>query len=119
MTKALRAQDYLGHMLHAISRIARYTEGLDEALFLANDLVQDAVIRNIEIIGEASRNILRVDPNFARAHSEIPWQVIYTMRNRIAHGYDTVDWEIVWQTVQRDLPRLRPLLLAAQESERA
>ena len=116
MTKSLRVPDYLGHILQAIERIGRYTAGMDEAAFLNSELVQDAVIRNIEIIGEASNNIQRVDPVFAAQHDDVPWfaaqhddvpwLVMYTMRNRVSHGYDKVDLEIVWKTIQSDLPRL-------------
>lgn len=72
MTKALRVPDYLGHILKAIERIDRYTADMDEVAFLNSELVQDAVIRNIEIIGEASNNIQRVDPAFAAQHDAIP-----------------------------------------------
>ena len=106
MSKALRVPDYLGHILQAMERIDRYTACLDELGFLGNELVQDAVIRNIEVIGEASNNIQRADSVFAARHSDIPWQIMYTMRNRVSHGYDTIDLEIVWQTIQRDLPGL-------------
>ena len=106
MTKALRVPDYLGHILKAIERIDRYTADMDEVAFLGNELVQDAVIRNIEIIGEASNNIQRVDAEFAGRHEDIPWLVMYTMRNRVSHGYDKVDLEIVWKTIQGDLPGL-------------
>lgn len=106
MTKALRVPDYLGHILKAIERIERYTDDMDEVAFLGNELVQDAVIRNIEIIGEASNNIQRVDAAFAAQHEDIPWLVMYTMRNRVSHGYDKVDVEIVWKTIQGDLPGL-------------
>lgn len=106
MTKSLRVPDYLGHILRAIERIDRYTTELDEIGFLNSELVQDAVIRNIEIIGEASNNILRADPAFAAQHDDIPWFVMYTMRNRVSHGYDTVDLEIVWKTIHGDLPTL-------------
>ena len=106
MTKKLRVSDYLGHIIKAIERIDRYTEDIDEVGFLNSDLVQDAVIRNIEIIGEASNNIMCVDPAFAAKHDDVPWMVMYTMRNRISHGYDKVDLEIVWKTIQRDLPDL-------------
>ena len=78
----------------------------DDAAFLESELVQDAVIRNIEVIGEASNNILRTDPAFAAQHEDVPWLVMYTMRNRVAHGYDKVDLEIVWRTIARDLPGL-------------
>lgn len=106
MSRSVRVADYLGHILQAIERVDRYTADMDEATFLANEMAQDAVIRNIEIIGEASNNIQRVDVEFIAQHDAIPWQVMYTMRNRVAHGYDKVDLEIVWKTVRRDLPEL-------------
>jgi len=106
MSKALRTIDYLGHILQAIERIQRYTADLDEAAFLHSELVQDAVIRNIEIVGEAANNVLRMAADFAAAHPDIPWQVMYTMRNRLTHGYEQVDLEIVWRTTQSDLPVL-------------
>ena len=106
MSKALRAPDYLEHILEALARIGRYTGGMDESEFLNNELVQDAVLRNIETLGEAANNILRAAPAFAAQHAHIPWLVMYTMRNRVSHGYDQVDLEIVWKTLQTDLPRL-------------
>jgi len=106
MNKAGRVPDYLDHILMAIDRIERYTDELVEATFLANELVQDAVIRNIEIIGEAANNVMRSDPGFAARYDHIPWMVMSTMRNRVAHGYDKVDLGIIWQTIQRDLPEL-------------
>jgi uncharacterized protein with HEPN domain len=112
LTKALRVPDYLGHILQAIERIGRYTADMDEFAFLNSELVQDAVIRNIEIVGEASNNILRVAPEFAAQHGDIPWLVMYTMRNRVSHGYDKVDLEIVWKTIQCDLPTLHRQVLA-------
>ena len=99
-----RLQDYLGHMLEAIGRIETYTAGLTESAFLASKLVQDAVIRNFEVIGEASRNIDRRYPDFLIAHPEVPWISAYEMRNALAHGYFKVDLEIVWRTILRDLP---------------
>ena len=110
MTKALRVLDYLDHMLEALERIERYTADLDEAGFLKSELVQDAVIRNIEIIGEAANKIVRAVPDFAAQHEEIPWLVLYTMRNRLSHGYDKVDLEIVWKTIRGDLPPLHESL---------
>ena len=118
MTKSLRVPDYLGHILNAIDRIWRYTANMDELAFLSSELVQDAVIRNIEIIGEASNNIQRVDPAFAAKHDDIPWLVMYTMSNRVSHGYDKVDFEIVWKTIQGDLPGLHSLIQHAQASVR-
>ena len=113
MNKALRVPDYLAHILEAIERIEEYVSDMDELAFLSSKLVQDAVIRNIEIIGEASNNIQRVDPVFAAQHAEIPWQVMYAMRNRVSHGYDKVDFEMVWKTICNDLPDLYLLVQAA------
>jgi uncharacterized protein with HEPN domain len=113
MNKALRVPDYLVHMLQAMERIERYTFQLDEVQFSASEMIQDAVIRNFEVIGEAANNIQRVDPSFAAAHSEIPWQVMYTMRNRLTHGYDKVDLAIVWQSIRNDLPSLYSQIKAA------
>jgi uncharacterized protein with HEPN domain len=102
----LRIPDYLEHILAAIQRINRYTHGMTELDFIENEQVQDAVLRNIEIIGEAARNIERASPEFVALHSEVPWEEVYLMRNRICHGYFSVDLEIVWHTVQRYLPEL-------------
>ncbi|RFU46162.1 DUF86 domain-containing protein [Paraburkholderia sp. DHOC27] len=103
----LRVVDYIDHILSAIARIHRYTQGMTNVGFLADELVQDAVIRNLEIVGEAARNIQRDHPSFAAAHSDIPWEEMYLMRNRVAHGYFSVDLGVVWQTLQRDLPELQ------------
>jgi uncharacterized protein with HEPN domain len=86
---------------------------------LASSLVQDAVIRNIEIIGEAARNFGRVAPELAMAHAHIPWRSITGMRNRLTHGYFGVDLESVWATARNDLPPLREALRALLEREAA
>ncbi|MEK9497597.1 DUF86 domain-containing protein [Photorhabdus sp. P32] len=101
-----RLVDYLAHILEAIKRIDSYTEDMDELAFLNNQLVQDAVIRNFEIIGEASNNIGKHYHNFAVANPELPLSFAYHMRNALAHGYFKVDLEIVWKTIHSDLPGL-------------
>lgn len=94
MSKDLqRLADYLSHILEAIERIGRYTEDMDEVAFLKIDLVQDAVIRNFEIIGEASNNIEKHYPQFAANYPELPLASAYQMRNAVAHGYFNVDLE--------------------------
>ncbi len=103
MSGLQRLPDYLRHILEAVSRIDRYISGLNEAGFLNSPLIQDAVLRNLEIIGEASRNIEKRYPEFAAAHSEMPFAFAYQMRNVVAHGYFEVDLEIVWKTVTGDL----------------
>lgn len=111
----LRITDYLEHILCAIQRIRNYTHGMVETSFLENEQVQDAVLRNIEIIGEASRNIERADPVFAAQHSEVPWEEVYLMRNRICHGYFSVDLEIFWHTVQHYIPVLEQQVQSLQQ----
>lgn len=102
-----RLPDYLNHILEAIVRIERYTAGMDQAAFVDNDMAQDAVIRNFEVIGEASRNIERNHPDFAAAHPELPLAIAYEMRNALAHGYFKVDLKLVWRTLEVDLPPLK------------
>ncbi|ATE60079.1 HepT-like ribonuclease domain-containing protein [Thauera sinica] len=110
-----RLVDYLSHIVEAIGRIDRYTADLNEIAFLQNEMVQDAVIRNFEIIGEASHNIETHYPEFATAHPELPLAFAYQMRNAIAHGYFKVDLEIVWKTIHSDLPGLSRQAKAAAE----
>ena len=101
-----RLVDYLTHILEAIGRIERYTLAMDESAFMQNALVQDAVIRNLEVIGEASRKIQTLFPDFADKHPQLPLAAAYQMRNAVAHGYFKVDFGIVWATLKRDLPPL-------------
>lgn len=103
---AERHEEYLGHILEAVAKIARYMGSLDRRAFLADDMMQDAVIRNLEIVGEAARRILEECPAFAGQHPEVPWRTIYAMRNRLSHGYLEVNLEIVWDTVRQSLPEL-------------
>jgi uncharacterized protein with HEPN domain len=94
---------YLRHVLDAIERIARYVGvGYDE--FIASDLRQDAVIRQVGIIGEAVRNL---SPEVIASKPDIHWREIAAMRNVLIHDYAGVDLEAVWEVTQRDLPLLR------------
>lgn len=111
-----RLSDYLEHIVEAIDRIARYTIDMDENGFLRDELIQDAVIRNLEIIGEASRNIQRHFPEFEQNHPELPLAFAYQMRNAVAHGYFQVDLSIVWRTIQNDLLPFKVQVLTAAKS---
>jgi uncharacterized protein with HEPN domain len=111
-----RLADYLAHILEAIERIEQYTSDMVELAFLENQLVQDAVIRNFEINGEASNNVEKHYPEFAAAHPELPLASAYHMRNVVAHGYFKVDLEIVWKTIRRDLPALHTQVQEARAS---
>ena len=114
-----RVLDYIDHMLQATDRITRYVEGKDRQAFLRDELVQDAVIRNLEILGEAARNIEKHAPDFVERHRYIPWAAIYGMRNRVTHGYFSVDLDLVWKTLKKDIPELdaarKSLRLQAKE----
>jgi uncharacterized protein with HEPN domain len=102
-----RLTDYLGHIVEAIDNISEYTRGMDCAAYMADKKTCDAVVRNFEVIGEACSNIAKHHSRFAQAHPEIPWRFAYEMRNALAHGYFNVDQNIVWQTIQADLPNLK------------
>lgn len=92
---------FLEHILENVGKIEMDTQDLAEAGFLENALVQDAVIRRLEIIGEAVRNL---PDDFKQAHPEVPWQDIADMRNKLIHEYFGVDLGLVWQVVKGDLP---------------
>jgi uncharacterized protein with HEPN domain len=110
----LRLPDYLDHLLDAIERISAYTRDMTEAQFAENRLVQDGVIRNLEVIGEASQNIRTKHPEFVASNPELPLAAAYQMRNALAHGYFQVDLSTVWRTVQNDLPGLELSVSAAR-----
>lgn len=92
----LRVADYLQHILDAIGYVQDYTAGMDLTAFVADRKTCDAVIRNLEIIGEACNNIAKNHPDYAAQHANVPWGFAYEMRNALAHGYFTVDLAIVW-----------------------
>lgn len=80
---------------------------MTELAFLEDEKTQDSVVRNFEILGEADHNVELHHAAFAAAHPEVPWALMYTMRNRVVHGYFKVDYELVWKTIYGDLPGLR------------
>ncbi len=106
-TDLLRVADYLTHIVEAIDRIHRYVEQTSEEAFLQDEKTQDAVVRNFEVVGEAAHNVEKLHAEFAQQHADVPWTLMYTMRNRVAHGYFKVDYELVWKTIHADLPVLR------------
>ena len=95
---------YLKHIADAIAQIEDYLHEKSFEEFTGNKMFQDAVVRQLEIIGEASRNL---SDDFRRLHSAVPWGQIVGMRNKIAHDYLNVDMEIVWDIVTHDLPVLK------------
>ena len=90
-------------MLQAIERICRYTKGKNFEDFIADDMMYYAVVKNIEILGEASN---RLTEEFRQAHPKTPWKQVNGMRNYIVHEYFQVDNNVVWDVITNDLPIL-------------
>ena len=98
---------YLQDMLACVERIRRYINGMDQAHFHENEVVQDAVIRRIEVLGEA---VGYLPDDLKARYSQIPWQDIKDMRNKLIHDYGHVDLDLVWAAVLKDIPALEPAL---------
>ena len=95
-------------MREAIEKIRRYTAGLTAETFSTDEKSVDAVVRNLEIIGEAAN---RLPEDFKAQHREVEWSKIIGLRNRIIHDYFGIDLQIVWQVLQRDLPAFNSTLV--------
>ncbi len=95
---------YLRHILDAVARVEEYLEGLDEPAFQRRNLVQDGVIRQLEIIGEA---VKRLSADLRNKCPDIPWQDIAGMRDKLIHDYLGVDLDKVWITATRDIPSFK------------
>ena len=108
-----RAEDYLEHIVQAIDFIISFTQETDSAAVLKHDYkTQSAVIRNIEIIGEAATRIQQQSPDCVKAHPELPWIQMRNMRNRMIHNYFDIKIDVVWATIKDDLPLLKQQIAA-------
>lgn len=94
---------YLRHMADALLRVNEYVAGVSEVEFRQRRMVQSAVVRELEIIGEATRNL---SADFRTANAEIDWAAVMAMRNRLIHAYFDVDLSVVWEVIHDDLPKL-------------
>lgn len=94
---------YLRHIRDAIGRVVDYTQGGRDD-FLRNPQIQDAVIRNLEIIGEAVKHL---SDDLRQQHPDVPWKQIAGMRDEVIHEYFGVDMHIVWNVIERHIPALR------------
>lgn len=94
-------QMYLDDIITAMDHIFEYTQGYDFVSFKRDYKTVDAVIRNFEIIGEAAKN---VPAEIREQYSDVPWNEMYSLRNRISHAYFGIDYEIIWDIIVNYLP---------------
>jgi len=98
---------FIEHILLCITKIEEYTKNISAQDFNNNELIQDAVIRNIEIIGEATKKISK---DLKLQYRDIPWKEMSSMRDKLIHDYFGVDVDVVWKTVKEDIPYLKSLI---------
>lgn len=98
---------YVDDMISFGERVLAYTAGMDQSAFVANTLVFDATVRNLELIGEAATH---VPDDVRQAHPQVPWRMIIATRNRLIHAYLGIDTDTLWSIVVTDVPALLPIL---------
>ena len=98
-----RDADHLRDILTANEAVARFLAGVDRAVFLCDELRQDAVARRLTIVGEAAG---RLSAELRERIPELDWPRVVSFRNLVVHSYFAIDWEIVWTVATRDLPEL-------------
>lgn len=93
----------LEDIVDAAEKIEQFTDGMSYEAFVEDEKTVDAVLRNFEVIGEAAKN---VPESHREEYSDVPWREMAGMRDRLIHGYATVDLEIIWTTVEEDVPEI-------------
>ena len=114
MREVIRDKGRIEHMLSAINNVEEFTKGITKDDFVNSKIVFYAVVKNIEIVGEATYMLTN---EFKNSHQSVSWQVIEKMRHVLVHGYYTISPEKVWETVQNDLPLLKEQLLGLLSSD--
>lgn len=109
MREAVKDRGRLEHMLVAIGNVEEFTKGICADEFVSSKILFYAVVKNIEIVGEATYMLTN---EFKQTNKSIPWQVIEKMRHILVHGYYSISPEKVWETVQEDLPVLKKEILS-------
>lgn len=105
---------FLKDILEAIDRIERFMGEKTFDSFVQDDMLTSAVVRQLEVIGEAAKNLPAA---VRKRYPDVPWSSMARMRDRLSHGYWTVDYEIVWKVVKEELPALKPRLQEIYEKE--
>lgn len=105
---------YLSHILDSIELIEEYTGNMEKDDFLSSNLVQDGTIRQIEIIGEATKNL---SLDLREKYTQVPWKDVAGMRDRLIHHYFGVNLKDVWYTVKVDIPSLKNEILAILDDQ--
>ena len=95
---------FLTHVTECIEKIEEYTASLSKDQFLAHSQVQDAVLRRLEIIGEAIKNL---PAGFVKKYPDVPWSAIVRTRDKLIHGYFGIDLNFTWEVLQHDIPSLK------------
>jgi uncharacterized protein with HEPN domain len=104
--------DYIQDILNSIEEIENFSTGLSFNKFMRDKKTINAIIRSLEVIGEASKNIPKQIRN---NHPDIPWAKMAGMRDKLIHEYFGIDLEIIWQTIKRDIPTLKPLIIKLKD----
>ena len=94
---------YIHDIIEASEKIINYVKDLNSEKFKEDTKTYDSVLHNLMVIGEAAN---KIPEDFKQKHLEIDWRAIIGMRNIIAHGYFTIDSDIIWDTIQKDIPEL-------------
>lgn len=98
-----RDNAYIADIIDSSNKILDYISNYSYEDYFSNQLIQDAVVRRLIIIGEA---VNRLSDDFKTAYPDIPWQIIKGFRNVLVHEYDSLDYDLIWETINNELPKL-------------